>query len=101
MFCNQVLNTIIEKSNGSRGSKYYATPQNSATIGGRVFLLEHGSGLPGDQRVQLLCWNDRPPPDANSAQATSRDVIVDRGPAKAGRSAGFPNAVTDLRGIVL
>ena len=28
-------------------------------------------------------------------------VIVERGPAQAGRAAGFPNAVTDLRGIVL
>ena len=38
--------------------------------------------------------------DADRAKATSRNVIVERRPAKAGRMAGFPNAVTDLRGIV-
>jgi hypothetical protein len=46
-------------------------------------FLGHGSSLPRDQRVQRLGWNDRPAADANSAKATSRNVIVDRGPAKA------------------
>jgi len=64
-------------------------------------FLGHGSSLPRDQCVQRLGWNDRPATDTNSAKATSRNVIVERGPAKAGCPAGFPNAVTDLRGIVL
>lgn len=66
-----------------------------------ISLFGHGSRLPRDQGVQCLCRNDRPATDANGAKATSRNVIVERRPAKAGRMAGFPNAITDLRGIVL
>lgn len=51
--------------------------------------------------MQRFRWNDRPAANAHSAKATGGDVIIERRPAKAGRMAGFPNAVTDLRGIVL
>ena len=64
-------------------------------------FLGHGSSTPLNQSVQRFGWNDRPATDAHGAKATSRNVIVDRGSAKARSSAGFPNAITDLRGIVL
>jgi hypothetical protein len=51
--------------------------------------------------VQRLGWNDRATADTGCAKATSRDVIVDCGPAQAGGVAGFPDTITDLRGIVL
>src|SRR3546814_8670663 len=50
--------------------------------------------------MERLGGNDRATADPNSTKATSRNLIVECRPAKAGGLTGFPNAVTDLRGIV-
>lgn len=98
---DQMLSTIGGKGKGFRGSADQAIPQNPAAFSGRVLLCGHGLCLPRDQGMKRIGRNDRPAADANGAQATSRNVIIDSGPAQAGCPAGFPNAVTDLRGIVL
>ena len=52
-----------------------------------------------DQRVQRLGGDDRATANARCPETTGCNVTVDRGPAKAGCVARFPNAVTDLRWI--
>jgi len=98
--CDQELRLNGERGRGGKRQACKAIARSPGASRGFAFL-GHGSSLPRDQGVQRLGWNDRPATDPNRAKATSRNVIVERCPAKAGRVAGFPNAVTDLRGIVL
>ena len=97
--CDQELRLNGERGREGQRQACKAIARSPGASRGFAFL-RHGSGLPCDQGVQRLCRNDRPAPDANSAKATSRNVIVESSPAKAGCMAGFPNAVADLRGIV-
>ncbi len=99
MRCDQELRLNGEWAKGVSEAAATAIPRRPAIVRGFAFM-GHGSSLPRDKRVQRLGWNDRPATDANGAKATSRNVIVERRPAKAGRMAGFPNAITDFRGIM-
>lgn len=97
---DQVLSAIGGKGKGFRGSADQAIPQNPAALGGRVLVVGHGLRLPRDKQMQCVCRNYCSATYADGAKATRRNVIVNRGPAKAGGRDGFPNTVTDLQGIV-
>src|SRR5690606_16042083 len=80
--CDQELRLNGERGRERERQTCKAIARSPGASRGFAFL-GHGSGLPRDQRVQRLGWNDRPATDANRAKATSRNVIVERRPAKA------------------
>lgn len=96
-----MLSAIGGERKGFRGSAYQSIPQNPVALGGRVLFLGHGSSLPREQRKQRLGWDQSPSANADSAQATRRHVVVERGAAPASRLAGFLDGIAELRGIVL
>ena len=96
--CDQELRRNREMVKKVERQACKATARSPGASRGFAFL-GHGSSIPCDQGVQCLCRNDRPATDANSAKASSRDVVVKRRPAKAGRLAGFPNAICNLWGL--
>ena len=73
---DQVLSAIGGKGKGFCGSADQSIPQNPAAQRSRVLLLGHGSSPPFNKRVQRIGRNDRATADANSPQATSRDMRI-------------------------